>query len=261
MDSDRQTQSESTSASPDHVAIIMDGNGRWAEARGLPRSEGHRKGVDAVRNLVEHLVETDLKTLTLYAFSTENWQRPEGEVNFLMGLLKRYISQDLEKLHKQNVKILVAGSTTGLPKDIQSLIAKAQETTKDNDALTLQVAFNYGSWDEIISMVRVLVEKAQSGEISKADVDAGLIRNHLMTANVSDPDLIIRTSGEYRLSNFMLMQSAYAELVFQQVLWPDYTPRDYEAAVQDFISRDRRFGKALDLEVTSKAKESLEASR
>ncbi|MGC6471762.1 MAG: polyprenyl diphosphate synthase [Parvibaculales bacterium] len=260
MDSDEQTLVSKT-GSPDHVAIIMDGNGRWAEARGLPRSEGHRKGVDAVRNLVEYLVGTNLKTLTLYAFSTENWQRPAGEINFLMGLLKRYISQDLEKLHKQNVKILVAGSTAGLSEDILKLIAKAHETTKDNDALTLQVAFNYGSWDEITSMVRTLVGKAQSGEISKDEVDAGLIRSHLMTADVPDPDLIIRTSGEFRLSNFMLMQSAYAELVFQQVLWPDYTTRDYDSAVQDFRMRDRRFGKAMELDVETKTQEGLEASR
>ena len=261
MDSRDQTQLVKDGVTPAHVAIIMDGNGRWAEARGLPRSEGHRNGVKAVRNLVEHLVKTDLKILTLYAFSTENWQRPDGEVNFLMGLLKRYISQDLEKLHKQNVKIHVAGSTIGLSQDIIELITKAQETTKNNDALTLQVAFNYGSWDEITTMVKALVEKAQAGEVAAADIDAELIRSHLMTADIPDPDLIIRTSGEYRLSNFMLMQSAYAELVFQPVLWPDFSAQHYDAALQDFKQRDRRFGKAEELDVDSGITKGLEAIR
>ncbi|MGC6511353.1 MAG: isoprenyl transferase [Parvibaculales bacterium] len=261
MDQCDQTESKQEESSPDHVAIIMDGNGRWAEARGLPRSQGHRKGVEAVRNLVEHLADTGLKTLTLYAFSTENWQRPEVEVTFLMGLLKRYISQDLEKLHKQNVRIRVAGSPAGLPQDVSDLIAKAQETTKDNDAMTLQVAFNYGSWDEITTMVRTLVTKASAGQISAADVNAELVRAHLMTANVPDPDLIIRTSGEYRLSNFMLMQSAYAELVFQPVLWPDYTIHHYEEALHDFMQRDRRFGKAEELKAVHDNVEGLEAAR
>ena len=247
--------------SPKHVAIIMDGNGRWAEKRGLPRQEGHRKGVDAVRHLVEELKETDLKILTLYAFSTENWQRPKDEVSFLMGMLKRYISKDLEKLHKENVRILFVGSVEGLSPDLADLIAKAQETTKNNNAMTLQITFNYGSWDEITEMVKGVVAKAQAGSLTSADVTQELIRSHLMTANISDPDIVIRTSGEYRMSNFMLLQSAYSELVFQSVLWPDYTIQDYQQALAEYETRDRRFGKTSETETSLAPETGLEAAK
>ncbi len=242
MTTHETSQSMTAPSPPKHVAIIMDGNGRWAQKRGLSRREGHKKGVEAVRNLVDYLKSTELKTLTLYAFSTENWRRPQSEVNFLMGLLKRYIAQDFEKLHQANVKIKVIGKHQGLQPSIIKLLDKAQMTTKNNDALTLQLAFNYGSWDEVINMVQSLIMKAQDKQLTAGDVDADLIRSHLMTANVSDPDLIIRTSGEYRLSNFMLLQSAYSELVFQSVLWPDYTPKDYDSAIEVYMNRERRYG-------------------
>ncbi len=240
---------------PHHVAIIMDGNGRWASQRGLPRSEGHRVGVQSVRQLVEYLKNTQVKTLTLYAFSTENWNRSELEINFLMGLVKTYISQDLEKLHKADVRIKIIGQEEGLAADIVKLMKKAEDTTAQNKSLTLQIAFNYGTWQEVTAMAKNLVAQAEQGVLSSGDISEETIRQNLMTADIPDPDLIIRTSGEHRLSNFMLLQSAYAELVFQPVLWPDYSADDFEAAIDEFLSRNRRFGHADEFDGQQTAQE------
>ena len=231
---------------PHHVAIIMDGNGRWASQRGLPRSEGHRMGLQSVRQLVEYLKKTQVKILTLYAFSTENWNRSELEINFLMGLVKTYISQDLEKLHNADVRIKIIGKEDGLAADIVKFMKKAEDTTAQNKSLTLQIAFNYGTWQEVTAMAKSLVAQAEQGQLSSNEITEETIRQNLMTADIPDPDLIIRTSGEHRLSNFMLLQSAYAELVFQPVLWPDYSTDDFEAAIDEYLSRHRRFGHADD---------------
>ncbi|WP_333826076.1 isoprenyl transferase [Pinisolibacter sp.] len=227
---------------PRHVAIIMDGNGRWAQARGLPRTEGHRKGMEAVRRIIRHASRRGLDQLTLYSFSSENWRRPAEEVGFLMGLLKFFIRRDLAELHAENVRVKVIGEREGLPVDIAGLLDEAESLTRANTGLTLAIAFNYGGRQEIVGAVRALAEKVTRGEISPQDIDAEAIDAELHTAAMPEPDLVIRTSGEKRLSNFLLWQAAYSELVFSAVLWPDFDEDAFDAAILEYNARERRFG-------------------
>ncbi|MGO7203550.1 isoprenyl transferase [Rhizobium ruizarguesonis] len=227
---------------PEHVAIIMDGNGRWAKQRGLPRTMGHRKGVEAVRETVRAAGAVGIKYLTLFAFSSENWRRPEAEVSDLLGLLKAFIRRDLAELHRQNVRIKVIGDRHSLRSDIFGLLLEAEETTKDNTALTLVIAFNYGSRDEIARAAVSLARDVEAGRLRAQDITTALINARLDTAGIPDPDLIIRTSGEERLSNFLLWQAAYSEFIFLPEYWPDFTPEIFRSALETFASRDRRFG-------------------
>jgi undecaprenyl diphosphate synthase len=227
---------------PQHVAIIMDGNGRWAQQRGLPRTMGHRKGVEAVREAVRTAGDAGVSYLTLFAFSSENWSRPETEVSDLMGLLKAFIRRDLAELHAENVRIRVIGSRENLRGDILPLLVEAEETTRQNTGLTLVIAFNYGARDEIARAARKLASKVASGEISADEIDAVALDRQLDTTGIPDPDLVIRTSGEQRLSNFLLWQAAYAELVFIPEFWPDFTREVFYSALEAYAGRDRRFG-------------------
>ncbi|MEX2693811.1 isoprenyl transferase [Rhizobium mongolense] len=227
---------------PEHVAIIMDGNGRWAKQRGLPRAMGHRKGVEAVRETVRAAGDAGIKYLTLFAFSSENWRRPEAEVSDLMGLLKAFIRRDLAELHAQNVRIRIIGDRHSLRSDILNLLLEAEETTRDNTALTLVIAFNYGSRDEIARAMVSLAEDVEAGRLRAKEITPELVNARLDTAGIPDPDLIIRTSGEERLSNFLLWQAAYSEFVFVPEFWPDFGRELFYAALEKFAARDRRFG-------------------
>lgn len=227
---------------PEHVAIIMDGNGRWASARGLPRTMGHRKGVDAVRETVRVAGDIGIKYLTLFAFSSENWRRPETEVTDLLGLLKAFIRRDLSELHRQNVRIRVIGDRHNLRGDILPLLIEAEETTKNNTALTLVIAFNYGSRDEISRAIVSLAKEVEAGRLRPQDITPALIDGRLDTAGIPDPDLIIRTSGEERLSNFLLWQATYSEFMFMPEYWPDFSRELFVSALQRYAARDRRFG-------------------
>jgi undecaprenyl diphosphate synthase len=229
---------------PRHVGIIMDGNGRWAQARGLPRFEGHRRGVEAVRRAVRAAIDCGVSFLTIYSFSTENWSRPPEEVSILMGLLKRFIRNDLAELHANDVRVLVIGSREGLPSDIASLLIEAEELTRGNRGLTLVVAFNYGARQEIVEAARQLVADVASGRLDPREIDESSFESRLATAGIPDPDLIIRTSGEQRLSNFLLWQAAYAEFVFLPIHWPDFDKAAFQSALDQFAQRDRRFGGA-----------------
>lgn len=225
-----------------HVAIIMDGNGRWAAERGLPRVEGHRQGVETVRRIVEASMELGITHLTLFSFSSENWSRPEQEIYDLFGLLRRFIRRDLAELHKNGVKIRVVGSRIGLEDDILRMLDDAVELTKDNTALNLTIAFNYGGRDEIARAAQRIAEDAKDGILAPEDVTQDRFASYLDTAGLPDPDLLIRTSGELRLSNFLLWQLAYAEFVFVDVYWPDFTKELFEAAISEYQRRNRRFG-------------------
>jgi undecaprenyl diphosphate synthase len=227
---------------PEHVAIIMDGNGRWAKQRGLPRTMGHRKGVDAVREVVRAAGDVGIRYLTLFAFSSENWRRPETEVSDLLGLLKAFIRRDLAELHRQNVRVKVIGDRYSLQNDILDLLVDAEETTRNNTALTLVIAFNYGSRDEIARAVTGLARDVEAGRLRAQDITPALISARLDTAGIPDPDLIIRTSGEERLSNFLLWQAAYSEFIFVPEYWPDFSRELFYSALETFASRDRRFG-------------------
>lgn len=227
---------------PEHVAIIMDGNGRWAQARGLSRSQGHRKGVEAVRAAVRAAGELGIKTLTLFSFSSENWSRPEEEVNELMGLLKVFIRRDLADLHRENVRVSIIGSRHNIPDDILPLLDEAENLTRNNTETRLVIAFNYGARDEITRAVRQLAQRAADGVLSADEITNDMVGAALDTADWSDPELIIRTSGEQRLSNFLLWQAAYSEFVFLECLWPEFDKSQFEAAIAEYCSRDRRFG-------------------
>ncbi|KXG86680.1 isoprenyl transferase [Agrobacterium bohemicum] len=230
------------SSLPEHVAIIMDGNGRWAKQRGLPRIMGHRRGVEAVRETVRAAGECGLKYLTLFAFSSENWRRPVSEVNDLLGLLKAFIRRDLADLHKENVRIRVIGDRDSLNDDISALLIEAEQTTRDNTALTLVIAFNYGSRDEIARAAASLARDVALGKIDVSAVTPDAITARLDTAGIPDPDLIIRTSGEERLSNFLLWQAAYSEFLFIPDYWPDFDRKTFFSAIDQYMTRDRRFG-------------------
>ena len=227
---------------PRHVAIIMDGNGRWAQARGLPRVEGHRRGVDALRRTLRAAREIGIEIVTVYSFSSENWSRPFAEVSALMGLLKRFIRNDLAELHEAGVRVRVTGERTGLEPDIRRLLEEAETLTAANSRQTLVVAFNYGARQEIALAARRLAEDVAAGRLDPASITPEAVEAYLGTAGIPDPDLIIRTSGEVRLSNFMLWQAAYSELVFQPILWPDYGKEPLMEALTEYARRDRRYG-------------------
>ena len=231
-----------SSLGPNHVAIIMDGNGRWATARGLPRLAGHRRGADAVRRVVRGAGELGLPILTLFAFSTENWTRPADEVSDLMGLLRHYLRNELKELHKNGVRLRVIGNREGLAPDIVNDIADAERTTLDNSRIDVNICINYGSRDEILRATRSLARQVAAGKLAADRIDANLFERELLTAGVPDPDLLIRTSGEQRISNFLLWQCAYSELVFVEALWPDFGKDDLAQAIAEYRRRERRYG-------------------
>ena len=227
---------------PAHVAIIMDGNGRWAKARGLPRVAGHRAGVEALRNAVRAAGDLGISWLTVYAFSSENWSRPKSEVTDLMGLLKLFIRRDLAELHNAGVRVRVIGDRVTLQPDIRNLLEEAESLTAGNTSMNLVIAFNYGGRDEIARAARRIAEAVERGELSSNDVTQDLLDKQLDTAGMPDPDLVIRTSGEIRLSNFLPWQSAYSELVFLPCFWPEFTREHLAEAVREYTGRERRFG-------------------
>jgi len=229
---------------PAHVAIIMDGNGRWAKARGLPRSLGHREGVAALKRTVEAASACGIQRLTVFGFSTENWRRPAGEISELMRLLKAYVQTDLARLGRAGVRVRILGRREGLPPDILDIIERAEASTAANDKFHLQVAFNYGGRPDIVDAARQFARKVKAGLAEPDDLTEDGFQSYLSTADSPAPDLIIRTSGEQRLSNFLLWEAAYAEFVFQDVLWPDYGPALLKAAVDEFRTRERRYGGA-----------------
>jgi undecaprenyl diphosphate synthase len=236
---DKQTENV---AVPRHIAIIMDGNGRWAASKRLPRAAGHRQGAEAVRRCVKGCIAQGVECLTLYAFSSENWKRPADEVSALMSLLRLYIRQELKDLNKNGVCIRFIGDRTALASDICSLLEEAEEFTRENQKLILTIALNYGSQREIAAAARRLAEMVAAGEMQPADITAETLAGQLDTSDLPDPDLVIRTSGEKRLSNFLLWQSAYSELLFIDEYWPDFTEETLALAVAEFAARDRRFG-------------------
>ncbi len=242
MPFDPSPEAGQQSAAPRHVAIIMDGNGRWASQRGFPRTEGHRRGVESVRVCVRAAKELGVKYLTLYSFSSENWRRPKEEIFDLMGLLKRFIRRDLAELHEQNVRIRVIGTDLGVDGEIMTLIREAVNLTKDNTGVQLTVAFNYGARDEIARAAQEIARQTQRGELDPASVTPELFEHYLDTAGLPEPDLLIRTGGDQRISNFLLWQCAYTEFVFVDAFWPEFTKEIFAAAIADFQSRERRFG-------------------
>ncbi|MGQ3298018.1 isoprenyl transferase [Reyranella sp.] len=229
-------------AGPQHVAIIMDGNGRWAKARGLPRIAGHRRGADAVRRVVRGAGELGIPVLTLFAFSTENWARPADEVADLMGLLRHYLRSELDELRKNGARLRVIGNRDGLAGDIVRDIAEAESTTATNTRIDVNICINYGARDEILRATRRLAKRVAAGEIAADSIDQASFEGELLTAGLPDPDLLIRTSGEQRISNFLLWQCAYSELVFVDTLWPDFGKDHLEHAIVEFRRRERRYG-------------------
>ena len=227
-----------------HVAIIMDGNGRWAKARGLPRSFGHRAGVQALKRTVEAAPALGVERLTVFGFSTENWRRPATEVSELMALLKSYVNSDLDRLAREGVHVKILGRRSGLTADILEVIERAERRTAHNDRFRLQVAFNYGARTDILDAARRFAEEVQAGRANPEDLDEAAFSRRLSTGEHPAPDLIIRTSGEQRLSNFLLWEAAYAEFVFQDVFWPDYGGEQLQQAIEDYQRRDRRYGGA-----------------
>ena len=227
---------------PRHIAIIMDGNGRWAAERGLPRAEGHRQGVDSVRRTVKAALQLGITHLTLFSFSSENWSRPRQEIHDLFGLMRRFVRRDLADLHKNGVRIRVIGTRSGLDDDIMRLIDDAVLLTKDNSALNLTIAFNYGSRDEIARAAARVAEAVAEGTLDVSDITPERFGSYLDTVDLPDPDLLIRTSGELRLSNFLLWQLAYSEFVFVDTYWPDFSRETLEAAIAEYQRRTRRFG-------------------
>ena len=230
---------------PRHVAIIMDGNGRWARARGLPRIAGHRRGAEAVRRTVTAAAEIGVPYLTLFGFSSENWKRPLTEVDDLMGLLRHYLRGEIAELHGKGVRLRVIGDTARFAPDIVAMIDHAEALTRDNRRINLTIALSYGGRAELVAAARALAAEARSGSLDPEAIDESLISRHLFTAGLPDPDLLIRTSGEQRISNFLLWQCAYAELVFTKTLWPDFGRADLEQAIADYSGRERRYGASV----------------
>lgn len=231
---------------PRHVAIIMDGNGRWAKNKGLPRLAGHNAGMKAMKKIVDHSDKLGIRYLTVYAFSTENWKRSIAEVSGIFKLLVAYVNSDLKGLIENNVRVTVLGDYTSLPDDAVKSLEKTLESTKNNTGLQFNIALNYGGRDELKKAVQQIACRVKEGRIAPGDITEDTVAEYLYTGkaynDVPDPELIIRTSGELRLSNFLLWQSAYSELVFPDVMWPDFTPEEYEKAIEDYQSRERRFG-------------------
>ena len=231
---------------PKHVAIIMDGNGRWAKQRGKERYEGHLSGVESVRSVVRGAVRNGVKWLTLYAFSTENWGRPTAEVEAIMQLFCRTVMNEGESLAKQGVRVLILGERTRFSEEVLEMIDRIETTTAEGSRLTLVLAFNYSSRRELVLATQAIARRVADGEISVDDIDEELVSSSLMTASIPDPDLVIRTSGECRLSNFLLWQASYAEFYFPEIMWPDFDEEAFEEALEVYCHRERRFGKVLD---------------
>ena len=228
---------------PRHVAIIMDGNGRWAKIRKMNRVAGHRAGIESVRDIVEASVEINLEVLTLYAFSAQNWERPKKEVDTLMGLLVRYLKKEIPEMMENNIRLMAIGALDGLPPNVQKMLTYAMEKTGQNKGLILNLALNYGGQTEICHAVRQIAKKVEYGEISADQIDEELFSQHLYTTGLPEPDLLIRTSGEMRISNFLLWQLAYAEFWITQTLWPDFRRAEFFRALIDYQKRERRFGR------------------
>ncbi|MBN9599659.1 MAG: isoprenyl transferase [Afipia sp.] len=237
-----QTDRQDLQGAPRHVAIIMDGNGRWAAARGLPRAEGHRRGVEALRKVVRAAHELGISYLTIFSFSAENWSRPASEIGDLFGLLRRFIRHDLAALHADGVRVRVIGEREGLESDICALLTEAEDLTRNNTRLTLVVAFNYGSRQEIAAAAQRLAREVAEGKRDPSSITADTLGSYLDAPDIPDPDLIIRTSGEQRLSNFLMWQAAYSELVFVPIHWPDFDKAALEDAIAEYATRERRFG-------------------
>lgn len=231
---------------PKHVAIIMDGNGRWAKQRGKERYEGHLAGVESVRSVVRGAVRNGVKWLTLYAFSTENWGRPTAEVEAIMQLFCRTVMNEGESLAKQGVRVLILGERTRFSEEVLEMIDRIETTTAEGSRLTLVLAFNYSSRRELVLATQAIARRVADGELSVDDIDEELVSSSLMTASIPDPDLVIRTSGECRLSNFLLWQASYAEFYFPEIMWPDFDEEAFEEALEVYCHRERRFGKVLD---------------
>lgn len=227
---------------PRHVAVIMDGNGRWAKGQGMLRTAGHSAGVKTLKNILKTAIGLKLDALTVYAFSTENWKRPETEVDFLMNLFSEYLKKELQEMHEDNVQIHFIGRLEGLPESLQKQMREAEELMKNNTGVKFNVAANYGGQDELVRAVQKIAVDVQSGRLNPADIDEKLIENRLDTVGNLPVDLMIRTSGDKRLSNFLLWQSAYSEFYFTDVPWPEFSPECFVDAMRDFANRDRRFG-------------------
>ncbi len=227
---------------PEHIGIIMDGNGRWAKKRGLPRSIGHKKGANTFRKIVKYCSKIGIKYLTVYAFSTENWKRPKEEVDYLMRLFDSYLREALEDFKEENIKVIFLGDKKGFSKSLQDLIKKVEEASSNKDGMVLNIAMNYGGRKEIIYAIKSLIFDAKENGINLNEITEQMISDRLYTSGQPDPDLIIRPSGEYRISNFLLWQSAYSEYVFMDILWPDFKPEDLQKALNEYASRNRRFG-------------------
>lgn len=227
---------------PAHIAIILDGNGRWAKAKGMPRNYGHAQGSKNVERICEEAYRMGVKYLTVYAFSTENWNRPKDEVDALMKLLRNYMKTCLKTAEKNDMKVRVIGDKTGLDEDIRNRIAELEEATKDNGGLNFQIALNYGSRDEIVRAVRRVSEDVKEGKVKPEDIDEKMFETYLDTHGIPDPDLMIRTSGELRLSNYLLWQLAYTEFYFTDIPWPDFTKEELSKAIEQYNRRDRRYG-------------------
>lgn len=242
LDDENGPPETGTARGPVHVAIIMDGNGRWAKARGLPRTAGHKRGADAVRRVVESALELGVSYLTLFGFSAENWQRPVTEVRDLMGLLRYYLEREVAELAREGVRFRVIGERSRLPVETVNLIEAAERTTASNTRLTLVIALSYGSRQEIVAAAQALATECVAGRLTPADIDQSSFAARLFTNDIPDPDLLIRTSGEQRISNFLLWQMAYTELVFTDTLWPDFGRAELASAIATYRSRDRRYG-------------------
>ena len=227
---------------PQHIAIIMDGNGRWAQARGLPRIAGHRRGAEAARRAVVAAAELGVPYLTLFGFSSENWKRPPAEIQDLMGLLRHYLRGEIAELHRNGARLKVIGELARLPADIIDLIDHAEAVTRDNTRITVTMALSYGGRAEIVTAMRAIAQQVAEGRLGADAIDEDCLAGHLFTSGIPDPDLLIRTSGELRISNFLLWQCAYSELVFIRTLWPDFSKSDLELAIGEFRSRERRYG-------------------
>ncbi|WP_238899204.1 isoprenyl transferase [Clostridium sp. YIM B02500] len=228
---------------PNHIAIIMDGNGRWAKEQNLPRSMGHKAGVETIRRILKEATRLGIKNLTLYAFSTENWARPKDEVGTLMKLLVTYLKKELKECHENGVRMNVLGDTSKLPKECQNALEEALETTRNNTKINLNFALNYGGRNEIVRAIKLINSDIKNGKLNEEDINEALVEKYLYTKRIPDPDLIIRPSGEQRLSNFLLWQCAYSEFWYSDINWPDFKEKDLRKAIADYQNRDRRFGK------------------
>lgn len=228
---------------PKHIAIIMDGNGRWAQAKGLMRIMGHHEGVKAVKTIVEAARESGVEVLTLYAFSTENWNRPKEEVSGLMGLLKKFLQSELEHMLENGIQLRCIGNINALPSDVRNILVETIDSTKHNGKLILNLALSYGGRDELVQAIQTMTQKCLDGALAPQDISEETVSEHLFTAGLPDPDLVIRTGGEARLSNFLLWQSSYSEIYFSPVPWPEFNKKEFQHAIADFQKRQRRFGK------------------